>query len=320
MPQQIKATPGSVPWAAVYFNLGNWIVTSQPAYNEPLATQNPYAAIAAAGINSVLSVRDPSEATTPVNPFDLTEAQQCVVNGVSHTNISFPHVPMPQAQYQPLFNVQAYNAATVIHSATSGYPWRTPILIHCSSGDRASAAFAVFLIAYYGYTNAQAVAVRDAKPRARGVYAVRAELQQAVTPAGRRARQRQHVVARQRREVDVRRRDGVDPDDLVDLGAGRDRAGDIHPVDRGIDAAVRLVRGDAFECAERGKRLGHHAATEFLVQLARERRHIVFARIALAAGLHESGGAALAHQQHASLLVANERRHDADWRAHASSS
>ena len=157
MPQQIKATPGSVPWAAVYFNLGNWIVTSQPAYNEPLATQNPYAAIAAAGINSVVSVRDPSEATTPVNPFDLTEAQQCVVNGVSHTNISFPHVPMPQAQYQPLFNVQAYNAATVIHSATSGYPWRTPILIHCSSGDRASAAFAVFLIAYYGYTNAQAV-------------------------------------------------------------------------------------------------------------------------------------------------------------------
>ena len=157
MPQQIKATPGSVPWAAVYFNLGDWIVTSQPAYNQPLATQNPYAAIAAAGINSVLSVRDPSEATTPVNPFDLTEAQQCVVNGVSHTNISFPHVPMPQAQYQPLFNVQAYNAATVIHSATNGYPWRTPILIHCSSGDRASAAFAVFLIAYYGYTNAQAV-------------------------------------------------------------------------------------------------------------------------------------------------------------------
>jgi protein tyrosine phosphatase (PTP) superfamily phosphohydrolase (DUF442 family) len=157
MPQQIKATPGSVPWAAVYFNLTNWIITSQPAYNEPLATQNPYAAIAAAGINSVLSLRDPSEVLVPVNPFDPTEAQQCVVNGLSHTNISFPHVPMPQAQYQPLFNVQAYNAATVIHSATSGYPWRTPILIHCSSGDRASAAFAVFLITYYGYTNAQAV-------------------------------------------------------------------------------------------------------------------------------------------------------------------
>jgi protein tyrosine phosphatase (PTP) superfamily phosphohydrolase (DUF442 family) len=156
-PQTIKATSGSVPWAAVYFNLGPWIVTSQPAYNQPLATQNPYAAIAAAGIKSVLSVRDPSEVTTPVNPFDLTEAQQCVVNGVSHTNVSFPHVPMAQAQYQPLFNTQAFNAATVINTASANYPWHTPILIHCSSGDRASAAFAVYLIAYRGYTNAQAV-------------------------------------------------------------------------------------------------------------------------------------------------------------------
>ena len=105
---------------------------------------------------SVLSVRDPSEVILPVNPFDSTEAQQCVVNSVNHTNISFPHVPMPQAQFQPLFNVQGYNAASVINAANVNYPWRTPMLIHCSSGDRASAAFAVFLIAYHGYTNAQA--------------------------------------------------------------------------------------------------------------------------------------------------------------------
>src|ERR1051325_92365 len=157
MAQQIKVIPGSVPWAAVYYNLGEFIVTSQPAYNEPLATENPYTAIAKAGINSVLSVRDPSEVLLPVNPFDSTEAQQCVVSGLSHTNISFPHVPMPPAQYQPLFNVQAYNAATVIHSSTGTYPWRAPILIHCSSGDRASAAFAVYLIAYYGFTNTHAV-------------------------------------------------------------------------------------------------------------------------------------------------------------------
>jgi protein tyrosine phosphatase (PTP) superfamily phosphohydrolase (DUF442 family) len=157
MPRQINATSGSVPWADVYFNLGPWIVTSQPHYNHPLATKNPYAEIAAAGIKSVLSVRDPSEATTPVNPFDLTEAQQCVVNGVSHTNVSFPHVPMAQAQYQPLFNVQAYDAASVINAASANYPWHTPILIHCSSGDRASAAFAVFLIAYDGWSNADAV-------------------------------------------------------------------------------------------------------------------------------------------------------------------
>ena len=83
MPQQIKVTPGSVPWAAVYFNLGNWIVTSQPAYNQPLATQNPYAAIAAAGIHSVVSVRDPSEVILPVNPFDSTEAQHKVVETIA---------------------------------------------------------------------------------------------------------------------------------------------------------------------------------------------------------------------------------------------
>jgi protein tyrosine phosphatase (PTP) superfamily phosphohydrolase (DUF442 family) len=140
---------------SVCFNLGPWIITSQPQYNA-LATENPYAVIAGAGIRSVLSVRDPAEATQPMNPFDLTEAQQCVVNGVSHTNVSFPHVPMPQAQYQPLFNVQAYDAATVINAASANYPWRTPMLIHCSSGDRASAAFAVFLIAYGGWTNSAA--------------------------------------------------------------------------------------------------------------------------------------------------------------------
>jgi protein tyrosine phosphatase (PTP) superfamily phosphohydrolase (DUF442 family) len=158
MPLQLTTSPCplSPSVVSVCFNLGPWIVTSQPQYNA-LATQNPYAAIAAAGIRSVLSVRDPAETTTPINPFDLTEAQQCVVNGVSHTNISFPHVPMPQAQYQPLFNVQAYNASTVINAASANYPWHTPILIHCSSGDRASAAFAVFLIAYHNYTNAQAV-------------------------------------------------------------------------------------------------------------------------------------------------------------------
>ncbi len=157
MPRQLTTSPCPLPPSvvSVCFNLGPWIVTSQPQYNA-LATQNPYAAIAGAGIRSVLSVRDPAEAAQPMNPFDLTEAQQCVVNGVSHTNVALPHVPMPQAQYQPLFNVQAYDAASVINAASANYPWHTPMLIHCSSGDRASAAFAVFLIAYDGWTNSDA--------------------------------------------------------------------------------------------------------------------------------------------------------------------
>jgi protein tyrosine phosphatase (PTP) superfamily phosphohydrolase (DUF442 family) len=157
MPLQLNLSACPLPSTvvSVCFNLGTWIVTSQPQYNA-LATQNPYAAIAKAGIQSVLSVRDPAEATLPMNEYDLTEAQQCIVNGVSHTSAPLTHVPMPQAQYQPLFNLQAFNAATVINTASTGYPWRTPLLVHCSSGDRASAAFAVFLIAYHGYTNAQA--------------------------------------------------------------------------------------------------------------------------------------------------------------------
>ena len=162
MPRQIKATAGSVPWATVYFNLGPWIITSQPAYNAPLATANPYATIAAAGIHSILSVRDPAEVSLPVNPFDLTEAQQCVLNNVSYTNVPLAHFGMPAGQpqsqtlAQPLFNLQAYNAATIINAATANYPFHTPILIHCSSGDRASAAFAVFMIAYDGWAPANA--------------------------------------------------------------------------------------------------------------------------------------------------------------------
>ncbi len=160
MPRQLTTSPCplSPSVVSVCFNLGPWIVTSQPQYNA-LATQNPYPAIAGAGIRSVLSVRDPAEASQPMNPFDATEAQQCVLNNVSYTNVPLAHFGMPpgqaqsQSMAQPLFNLQAYNAASVINAATANYPWHTPILIHCSSGDRASAAFAVFLIAYDGWTN-----------------------------------------------------------------------------------------------------------------------------------------------------------------------
>ena len=163
MALQLSPAPCTLPVAdGVCFNLGPWFVTSQPVYNS-IATQNPYVAIAAAGIKSILSVRDPMEATLPKNPFDLTEAQQCVVNSISHTNVALPHVPMPQAQYQPLFNLQAYNAASVINASSANYPWHSPILIHCSSGDRASAAFAVFLIAYDGWTNKDATNFAQSK-------------------------------------------------------------------------------------------------------------------------------------------------------------
>src|SRR5882672_2865511 len=46
-------------------------VTSQPVYIWPGAS--PYQAIAQAGVQAVVSVRDSSETTIPFNPFDLTE-------------------------------------------------------------------------------------------------------------------------------------------------------------------------------------------------------------------------------------------------------
>src|SRR5262249_6350647 len=121
----------------------------------------------------------------------------------------------------------------------------------------------------------------------------------------------------QRREMNVTGRRRIDPDDLIDLGARRDSASDIDRVDRCVHAPIRLIRGLAFEDSKRCHRVEHDAATELLVELARERSDIVLAGIALAAGLHEGIRAALAHQQHAAGVVADQRGHDPDRLAHA---
>jgi protein tyrosine phosphatase (PTP) superfamily phosphohydrolase (DUF442 family) len=120
-------------------------VTSQPIYIWPGA--NPYQAIATAGIASVLSVRDPAEYILPLTPFDLTETDQLILNGVAYSNIPLPHIAMSQAR----FDQQALNVATTLNQ------WKQPALIHCSSGDRASAAFACYLISFCGFTNTDAV-------------------------------------------------------------------------------------------------------------------------------------------------------------------
>lgn len=126
--------------------LKTFYVTSQPVYVWPGAS--PYQAIAQAGINSVLSVRTPVEYIAPMLPFDLTEANQLVGSNVAYSNIPLPHAAMTQAQ----FNAQGFNIATTLNG------WEQPGLIHCSSGDRASAAFGCYLISFCGFTNAQALA------------------------------------------------------------------------------------------------------------------------------------------------------------------
>ena len=121
-------------------------VTGQPS-------SPAYAAIASAGIKSVLCVREPGEGSAPPPvppppPFDTTEAAQLANLGVSYQNI-----PIERTMTQPQFNAAATQAAvSLLRSEIQG-----PALIHCSTGDRASSVFAVLLIAVAGFTNADAV-------------------------------------------------------------------------------------------------------------------------------------------------------------------
>jgi protein tyrosine phosphatase (PTP) superfamily phosphohydrolase (DUF442 family) len=105
---------------------GGYYVTSQPIYVWP--GTSPYQVIAQNGIRTVLSVRDPQEVILPLTPVDLTEVSQLITNNVAFTNVPFPHIAMTQ----PQFNEQAFKAATVIKE------WPRRLLIHCSTGDRAS--------------------------------------------------------------------------------------------------------------------------------------------------------------------------------------
>jgi len=130
----------------VYDNGACKLVTGNNATYYVTAQPTAYPPIGAAGIRSVLCVRDPSETTQP-NAFDVTEADNLIPQPVSYTNVPLPHVP---AMTQGQFNMQAYNEAVVINS------WTGPLLVHCSTGDRASAAFAVFMIQFCGWPNADA--------------------------------------------------------------------------------------------------------------------------------------------------------------------
>ncbi len=105
-----------------------WYVTGQP---EPDA----YAQIASAGIGTVISLRLPNE-TQP--PFDVNEPSELYALNLTYSNLPIAH-PMEQG----LFDVMATMAALGLLFQGGD----APPLVHCSSGDRASAIFAVMLIA-----------------------------------------------------------------------------------------------------------------------------------------------------------------------------
>lgn len=117
---------------------------------QPDADTNPtgYAQIAQAGVQWVLSVRDPDETnqTPPVDPNEATT--------LLHLNVLYANVPLAHGISQPQFN----DAATVAAVSMLGLLRLGKTLIHCTSGDRASSVVAVVLIASGLMTNIEAEA------------------------------------------------------------------------------------------------------------------------------------------------------------------
>jgi protein tyrosine phosphatase (PTP) superfamily phosphohydrolase (DUF442 family) len=107
------------------------------------------------GIKSVICLRDALEtAYLEFLPFDPEEDRTLTTTlGMSFVNIPFPHSPtdpsfnIPQDQ----FNIRAGAVLAVLHQLPQ------PILMHCSSGDRASALWAVHLIVNCGLTTDAAI-------------------------------------------------------------------------------------------------------------------------------------------------------------------
>jgi protein tyrosine phosphatase (PTP) superfamily phosphohydrolase (DUF442 family) len=105
-----------------------WYVTAQPASQE-------FAGIAAAGVRKVLSVRTPGEPNPP--PFDFGEPAT-----LQSLHIPFLNAPFAHGMSQEQFNVEATAAAFALVAGP------LPMLVHCSTGDRASSAFATMLILF----------------------------------------------------------------------------------------------------------------------------------------------------------------------------
>src|SRR4029077_20008449 len=105
----------------------------------------------------------------------------------------------------------------------------------------------------------------------------------------------------------------MDPATLVDLGFRLYHPLDIDRVYCGLHPIAGFVRRCAIEHPERARRLGNNPAAELFSDLTRERGHIAFVDISFAARLHESRRPALANQQHAAVIVANQRSDHTDY-------
>lgn len=107
-----------------------------------------YQQITAKGVQWVVCVRNPDE-TTPAPPFDNQEAAALLAY-----DVLFADVPVTHGETQEQFD----DAATMAAVTMLGVLRLGPALIHCSTGDRASAVVAVALIATGTLDNVRAEA------------------------------------------------------------------------------------------------------------------------------------------------------------------
>lgn len=136
----VKVTAAIVTAGQNCWQIGSFYVTAQP-------TEAGLAVASGLGIQSVICLRDATEAANPpYPPFDPDEDTTLTALGMSFVNIPFPH-GIPQAQ----FNIRAGAVLAVLNQLPQ------PLLMHCSSADRASALWAVHLIVNCGLTAADAI-------------------------------------------------------------------------------------------------------------------------------------------------------------------
>jgi protein tyrosine phosphatase (PTP) superfamily phosphohydrolase (DUF442 family) len=124
------------------WQVGDYYITAQP-------TKSGLSIANGLGIQSVVCLRDASEGPNPPYlPFDVAEDTTLTGLGMSFANIPFPH---STALTQPLFDIRAAAVMAVLGQLPK------PLLMHCSSGDRASALWAVHLMDNCGLTKEDAI-------------------------------------------------------------------------------------------------------------------------------------------------------------------
>ncbi|HEV2801439.1 MAG TPA: hypothetical protein VGW12_13120 [Pyrinomonadaceae bacterium] len=129
-------TPGQNCW-----RIGDFYVTAQPTDPEGLNVAHGL------GIKSVICLRDATEqAIPPYLAFDPDEDIRLTSLAMNFANIPFPH-GIPQNQ----FDTRAGAVLAVLNQLPK------PLLMHCSSGDRASALWAIHLIVNCGVPKPEAI-------------------------------------------------------------------------------------------------------------------------------------------------------------------